>query len=70
MNFDQIINMVVKSVINRLVRLGVDRGINAVAGRGKAQDEMTDEERATGQDARATARRARQAARLTRKLGR
>jgi len=70
MTLDRIINMVVKSVVNRLVRLGVDRGIDAVAGKGKARDEMTGEERAAAQGARATARRARQAARLTRKLGR
>lgn len=70
MTFDQIINMAVKSVINRLVRLGVDRGIDAVAGKGKSRDAMTDEERAAAADAAAGAQRARQAARLARRTDR
>ena len=61
-----IINMVMKQMINRGVKSGIDYAVR----RGKPMDEMTPEDRKLGQDAKAMAKRARQAANLARRMGR
>ncbi len=63
---NQIINMVLRQVIRRLVSMGVDKGFDAAAKR-RGRAELTPEQ------ARAAAenkKRAKQAMRVTRRLGR
>jgi len=69
MKLDQIISMAMRIFGRRMINLGVSKGIDAAAGRGKPASEMTPEERAQAQSARQAAKRARQAVRLARRLG-
>ena len=61
-----------QAVIRAAVAVGIAKGIDAVANRGKDPAQMTPTERAaaakTQQTAREAVKRARQAARITRKL--
>ncbi|MFD1880337.1 hypothetical protein [Paracoccus pacificus] len=78
MNFNQLINMFFRQLANRLMRRGIDSGINMMAGGkskqqrtpGQAQRRMTPEEAKQARDIRAATKRARQAARITRRIGR
>lgn len=69
MDLSRILDMVIKTVVRRLVGRGVDVGINLVAGRGKPAEDQTPEERQQAKAAKAAAKRARQAASLTKRLG-
>lgn len=68
MNLNQIINMLIRMVMKRLMNFGITRGIEMAAGKGKAPAEMTPAERKAAGDMRAAAKRARQAARITRRM--
>lgn len=69
MDLSRILDMVIKTVVRRLVGRGVDAGINLVAGRGKPAADLTPEEVQQAKEAKAAAKRARQAAGLMRRLG-
>lgn len=60
----QIINMVMRTVLNK----GVNAGINHLAQRGKSAQEMTPEEREQARKAKGLAQKARKMARLGRRL--
>ncbi len=72
MNANQIINMIIRQVTRRLVNKGVDAGIDMASRRGKARDQMTEDERARAdsqtRQGKDMVKRARKARRLTRKL--
>lgn len=68
MDLGRLVQMIVNQVIRRLVNLGMTKGIDTVANRGKAPRSMTPEERQAAQNTRAAVKRARQAARLTRRM--
>ena len=70
MTLDRLINIVVNTVIRRLVNAGINRGIALFSRRGKAAGPLIPPEAKHRQEARAAARRARQAAKITRRLGR
>jgi hypothetical protein len=67
---DRLINMLLRQLINRLLRKGVNGGIDLAAARGKPREDMTQAERQQARAARQTAKRARQALRASRKIGR
>jgi len=67
---NQIVNMIIRMVMNRLLRRGVDAGINRVVGPKPARGDMSPGQRAGADAARATTKRARQAMRLVRRVGR
>jgi hypothetical protein len=64
---DRIINMIINQVIRRFVNIGVNKGIDYAARKGKPAEKLTP---AQSNAARETAKRARQAAKITRRLGR
>ncbi|MCV2872979.1 hypothetical protein OEZ71_11805 [Defluviimonas sp. WL0050] len=70
MDAQRLINTIVNIVTRRLINLGINKGIDTVARKGKPKNKMTAEDRKQAQDARALAKRARQAAKITRRLGR
>lgn len=70
MNMQQLINMVIRTVTRRLINLGINKGMDVVARKGKPKGHITAGDRKQAQDARALAKRARQAAKITRRLGR
>jgi len=75
MDFGKLIQMVVNLVVRRLLHIGVNKGIDLLASKGKpaapaAPDEpMTPAEEQAAKQARKAAKRARQAAQITRRLG-
>lgn len=66
MNANQLINMVIRMVTRRMMRVGLKKGIGAL-GQGKDKGDAQDR---TGPDGQKTARRARRALRAGRKIGR
>ena len=68
MSLEKLIQMVVNLVLKRLVNLGVTKGIDLVAGKGKPGAKMIPEERDQAKGLRETVKRARQAAQITRRL--
>lgn len=75
MNYDRLIRMVFNTLLRRLVRSGVNKGIDLAAGKGRAggkrpKGQGADPAGAPARDARALAKRARRAARITRRFGR
>lgn len=68
MDLNKLIQMVLNIVLRRAVNFGVNKGIDMVAGKGKAAAEMSPEEREAAARTRAAVKRARQAAKITRKL--
>ncbi|MFV0513092.1 MAG: hypothetical protein ACK5MY_05595 [Jhaorihella sp.] len=84
MNANQIINMIVRVFLHRIVSFGIDRGVNSLSGVGRGKrkapsrptepraaengGEPTPAERRQQRQARKMARQARQMSRLTRKL--
>ncbi|MCB2093507.1 MAG: hypothetical protein KDE11_03790 [Rhodobacteraceae bacterium] len=70
MDLNRLINMVIRQVLHRLVRTGVDRGIDLATRKGKPKEQMTPDERKQAQMGKDMAKRARQAAKVTRRLGR
>ncbi len=69
MDLTKLLQMIVNTLLRRLISRGIDAGINKVSGSAKkpAQD-LTPEEREQAKAARDLAKRARQAAKLTRRL--
>lgn len=63
---DRIINILINQVVRRFVNIGVKKGINHFAAKGKPVQPGQPHTNA----ARETAKRARQAAKITRRLGR
>ena len=59
---------IIRMLVRRLAGRALNRGIDTLAGGGKARSEMSPAERRKVRVARQNARRARQAARLVRKL--
>lgn len=70
MNLTGLMNMVLRQITNRLLRSGVNRGIDLAATRGKPREQMTPEDRKQGRAAKQMAKRARQAIRASRKINR
>ena len=68
MDLNRLIQMIINMVLRRFINLGINKGIDAVANRGKAPAQMTPEEQQAAQATRAAVKRARQAARITRRL--
>ncbi|SFR44315.1 hypothetical protein [Litoreibacter janthinus] len=64
---NQIINMVTRMVMRRLVNMGINKGIDVAAKRGQGGKELTSEQR---QAAGKNAKRAKQAVRMSRRIGR
>lgn len=69
MSVEQIVNMVMRIFGRRMINLGITKGIDVAARRGKPEAEMTEAERKQARAARVAARRARQALRIGRRLG-
>jgi hypothetical protein len=67
---DRIITMVINQVIRRFVNIGISKGIDLVAGKGKPAAQMTTDEKAQARQGRETAKNARQMAKMARRLGR
>jgi hypothetical protein len=67
---DRVIQMIINAVLRQLVNRGVRSGIDYATRGGKPASALSPEERAQSQDANALARRARQAANLAKRLGR
>jgi hypothetical protein len=70
MDINGLINMVGRMIFGRLLRRGIDAGIDRVAGSGKAPADMTPEERQQSRAMRRQARQARQAIKAGRRIGR
>lgn len=68
MNLEKLIQMVVNQLVRKLVDLGVTKGIDRLAGKGKAGAQMTPEERDQAKGMRETVKRARKAMQITRRL--
>jgi hypothetical protein len=67
---DRIITMVINQVIRRFVNIGISKGIDLVAGKGKPAAQMTPEEKTQARQGHETAKNARQMAKMARRLGR
>lgn len=70
MTFDRLINIVINTVVRRIVNAGINRGTRWLSGRGRAAGPVVSPEEVHRKQARDTAKRARQAAKITRRLGR
>ena len=71
MNANQIINMVLRMVMRRVIGMGGNKGIGMVTKRGaKDPKHMTPVERMQAQQGKAAAKKARQTAKLGRRMGR
>ncbi|WP_444452297.1 hypothetical protein ACTTAI_14880 [Rhodobacter capsulatus] len=64
----KLLQMVWNTILRRLLRLGVNKGIELAAGKGKPASQMTPAERKAAKSARQAVKRARQAAAITRRL--
>ncbi len=69
MAIEQILNTVMRLFGRRMINLGINKGVDVAARRGKPEADMTEAERAQARSARQAAKRARQAVRLGRRLG-
>jgi diacylglycerol kinase len=67
---DRIIQMIINAVMRQVINRGVKTGIDYATRGGKPVDQMTPEERQQSQSAKDMAKRARQAANLAKRLGR
>ncbi|SLN29193.1 hypothetical protein ROJ8625_01247 [Roseivivax jejudonensis] len=70
MNANQIISMIGRMVMRRLISRGVNAGIDTAFGKGKAPKDMTPEERQQARSAKKTSRQAKRAMRVARRAGR
>lgn len=70
MQIDRLFMMLLRRLLGPLLNRGISKGVDLFAGRGKAPEDMSPEDRARVRQAKQLARRARQAARLTRRGGR
>lgn len=64
---NQIINLVTRMMMRRLVNMGINKGIDVAAKRGQGGEELTPEQR---QAAGKQSKRAKQAVRMSRRIGR
>ena len=67
---DRIIQMIINAVMRQVINRGVKTGIDYASRGGKPASAMTPEERRQSQSAKELAKRARQAANLAKRLGR
>ncbi|MCR8725253.1 hypothetical protein [Frigidibacter sp. ROC022] len=65
---DYLLRTVMRQLVNRGVKAGIDRAAGGRKARDGAARDMTPEERRQAKEARQTARRARQAAKLSRRM--
>ena len=63
-----IVNMLIRMVMRRLLNKGIKAGLNRMAHRGKPGGQMTPEDRAQAGQGRQPAKRAHQTASVTRRL--
>jgi len=70
MNANQMINMVMRLFIRKVMNRGIDAGLKYATRRGKKPENMTPEDQAQERAGKETAKRARQAAKLGRRIGR
>jgi hypothetical protein len=68
MDLARLLQMIGNMVMRALMQLGLRRGVDVWAGKGKAAAEMTPAEKQAAKQARKAIKRARQAARITRRL--
>jgi hypothetical protein len=68
MDLNRILNQIINQLIRRFVNVAVDKGIDHVSRRGKAPQDMTEEDRAEAQAGKDMARRAREVQKVTRRL--
>ncbi|MGR3572093.1 hypothetical protein [Brevirhabdus sp.] len=67
---NRLINMVIRQIVNRLVRSGLDKGIDAMAKRKAGGETRTPgEAKAQAAQTKESVKRARQAMRVGRKIG-
>ncbi|WP_347313342.1 hypothetical protein [Defluviimonas sp. SAOS-178_SWC] len=66
MNLNRLLNIVINTVVRRLVNFGINKGVGYASRKGGAKTA----DHGQARDARALAKRARKAARITRRLGR
>lgn len=64
----KLLQMLWNMILRRVLRIGVNKGIELAAGKGKPAAQMTPAERKAAKSARQAVKRARQAARITRRL--
>ncbi|PTX55387.1 hypothetical protein C8N43_0020 [Litoreibacter ponti] len=64
---NQIINMFMRIVMRKLIKAGINKGVDMAAKRGAAGDELTPEQR---QMAGKNKKRAKQSVRMARRIGR
>ena len=69
MNLDQMLNMFMRLVGRKLMSRGIDAGFDRIAGKSKAKDDMTPQERQAAGQIKQAGKRAQQAARLSRRVG-
>ena len=69
MNANQIINMITRMFVRKVVNTGLNAGIDRVSGGGKPRDGMSDAERSQARKGKQAVRTARKAARVTRRIG-
>ncbi|APX88489.1 hypothetical protein BV394_01065 [Brevirhabdus pacifica] len=64
---DRVLNMIIRRVINRLTRMGVDKGVDVMAARRRSDPNA--DPRVTQQQNKETSQRARQAMKMMRRFG-
>lgn len=70
MNLNRIVNMVVRVVMRQAINLGIMKGIDLAARRGKSADQIAQSDPKTRREVAETTKRARRLARLARRIGR
>jgi hypothetical protein len=65
---DKFLQMVLNTVMRRVVNLMVDRGANHFAGKGKAPEDMSAEERAQAKSTKDALKRTRDIAKMARRI--
>lgn len=67
---DRIITMIINQVVRRFVTIGINKGFNHFATKGKTSAHLSESDHVQSETGHETAKRARQTAKLTRRLGR
>jgi len=70
MNLNQIVNMVMRTLMRKGINWGINKGTQVLSRRGMAAPPPTAADHAHSAQAREAAKRARKAAAITRRLGR
>ena len=68
MNANQLINMITRIFVRKVVNKGISAGIDRVSGGGKSRDDMTQAERQQARKGKQAAQTARKAARIARRM--